>query len=65
MTYRRLNDFFLHQDVRLGDTHGFEIIGRERTSMAEPSADIKSRYYGGARSPTSSGACVPAKGSPP
>jgi hypothetical protein len=46
VTYRWLNDFFLQQDVHLGDTHGFEIIGRERRLMAEPSADIKSRYYG-------------------
>ncbi|SEM61660.1 hypothetical protein [Nonomuraea pusilla] len=46
VTYRWLNDFFLQQDVHLGDTHGIEIIGRERTLMAEPSADIKSRYYG-------------------
>lgn len=46
VTYRWLNDFFLQQDVRLGDTHGIEIIGRERTLMAEPSTDIKSRYYG-------------------
>lgn len=44
--YRWLNDFFLQQDVDLGDTHGFEIIGRERTFMAEPSTDIRSRYYG-------------------
>ncbi|MFB4320307.1 hypothetical protein [Actinomadura sp. 21ATH] len=46
VTYRWLNDFFLRQDVHLGDTYGFEIIGRERPLMAEPSADIKSRYYG-------------------
>jgi hypothetical protein len=46
VTYRRLNDFFLRQDVHLGDAHGFEIIGRERPFMAEPSTDIKSRYYG-------------------
>ncbi|AQZ62408.1 unnamed protein product [[Actinomadura] parvosata subsp. kistnae] len=46
VTYRWLNDFFLQQDVQLGDTHGFEIIGRERRLMAEPSPDIKSRYYG-------------------
>lgn len=46
VTYSWLNDFFLRQDVRLGDTYGFEIIGRERTLMAEPGADITSRYYG-------------------
>lgn len=44
--YRWLNDFFMQQDVRLGDTDGIEIIGRERPLMGEPSADIKSRYYG-------------------
>ncbi|MEU4325304.1 hypothetical protein [Nonomuraea dietziae] len=46
VTYRWLNDFFLQQDVHLGGAHGIEIIGRERKLMAEPSADIKSRYYG-------------------
>ncbi|NUW32407.1 hypothetical protein HTZ77_13340 [Nonomuraea sp. SMC257] len=46
VTYRWMNDHFLQQDVQLGDTYGIEIIGRERKLMAEPSADIKSRYYG-------------------
>ena len=46
VTYRWLNEFFLQQDVRLGDANGFEIIGRLRPLMAEPSDDIKSRYYG-------------------
>ncbi|MBE1583836.1 hypothetical protein ACFPOI_33900 [Nonomuraea angiospora] len=46
VTYRWLNDHFLQQDVRLGDTFGIEIIGRERKLMAEPGADITSRYYG-------------------
>jgi hypothetical protein len=40
------DEFFLRQDVHLGDAHGFEIIGRERKLMAEPSTDITSRYYG-------------------
>lgn len=41
--------FFLMQHVDLGDNKGIEIIGRERLFGAtEPSADIKSRFYGSA-----------------
>ncbi|MFG6199989.1 hypothetical protein [Nonomuraea sp. JJY05] len=46
VTYRWMNDHFLQQDIQLGDTFGIEIIGRERKLMAEPGADITSRYYG-------------------
>ncbi|MEV0585268.1 hypothetical protein [Nonomuraea sp. NPDC050310] len=46
VTYRWLNEYFLRQDVQFDDASGFEIIGRERRLMAEPSADLKSRYYG-------------------
>ncbi|WP_157431787.1 hypothetical protein [Actinomadura hibisca] len=53
ITYRWMEGgFFLLQDVDLEqDGHrikGLEVIGRERTfGSEEPSADIKSRYYGG------------------
>lgn len=38
--------FFLMQHVDLGGEKGLEIIGHERKFGEEPSADIKSRYYG-------------------
>ena len=39
--------FFLMQHISLGGNRGLEIIGHEQPFGAEPSADIKSRYYGG------------------
>ena len=39
--------FFLIQHVDLGpEAKGMEVIGHERPFGAEPSADIKSRFYG-------------------
>jgi hypothetical protein len=38
--------FFLIQHVQLGEDKGIEIIGHEQKYGQEPSADIKSRYYG-------------------
>jgi hypothetical protein len=38
--------FFLFQHVELGGTKGLEIIGHEHAYGQEPSADIRSRYYG-------------------
>lgn len=38
--------FFLMQHVSLGESKGLEIIGHEHKYGEEPSADIKSRYYG-------------------
>jgi hypothetical protein len=38
--------FFLMQHVDLGHNKGLEIIGHLRLFGEEPSADIKSRYYG-------------------
>ncbi len=40
--------FFLMQHVDLGDNKGLEIIGYEQKFGEQPSADIKSRYYGSA-----------------
>lgn len=39
--------FFLLQHVALGANKGLEIIGHVQLFGEEPSADIKSRYYGG------------------
>lgn len=39
--------FFLIQHVDLGGEKGIEIIGHEQRYNEAPSADIKSRYYGG------------------
>jgi hypothetical protein len=38
--------FFLIQHVNLGGDKGIEIIGHEQKYGQEPSAEIKSRYYG-------------------
>ena len=38
--------FFLLQHVELGRSRGLEVIGHEHRYGEEPSADIKSRYYG-------------------
>jgi hypothetical protein len=39
--------FFLIQHVDLGpEARGMEVIGHERSLGQEPSADVKSRYYG-------------------
>jgi hypothetical protein len=38
--------FFLLQHVHLGGTKGLEVIGHEKRYGEQPSADIKSRYYG-------------------
>ena len=38
--------FFLFQHVELGGSGGLEVIGHEHRYGAEPSADIRSRYYG-------------------
>jgi hypothetical protein len=38
--------FFLLQHVELGGNRGPEVIGHERKYGEEPSADIRSRYYG-------------------
>jgi hypothetical protein len=38
--------FFLLQHVELGGTKGLEVIGHEHAYGTEPSADIRSRYYG-------------------
>jgi hypothetical protein len=38
--------FFLLQHVDLGGSKGLEVIGHERRYGEEPSADIRSRYYG-------------------
>jgi hypothetical protein len=38
--------FFLLQHVELGGSRGLEVIGHEHRYGEEPSADIKSRYYG-------------------
>lgn len=38
--------YFLIQHVDLGGEKGIEIIGHEQKYGQEPSADIKSRYYG-------------------
>lgn len=38
--------FFLFQHVDLGGNKGLEVIGHERKFGEEPSADIRSRYYG-------------------
>ena len=38
--------FFLFQHVDLGGNRGLEVIGHENTYGQEPSADIRSRYYG-------------------
>jgi hypothetical protein len=38
--------FFLLQHVELDGTKGLEIIGHEQKYGEEPSADIRSRYYG-------------------
>ena len=38
--------FFLLQHVELGGNKGLEVIGHERKFREEPSADIRSRYYG-------------------
>ncbi|GAA2113523.1 hypothetical protein [Actinomadura alba] len=51
VTYRWMEGgFFLAQDIVLEHDgrpiKGIEIIGRERRFEAEPSEDIKSRYYG-------------------
>jgi hypothetical protein len=51
VTYRWMEGgFFLAQDIALEQDgqpiRGIEIIGRERVFGAEPSEDIKSRYYG-------------------
>lgn len=40
------NGFFLLQHVELGGTRGLEVIGHERRYGEDPSADIRSRYYG-------------------
>ena len=40
------NGFFLLQHVDLGGSRGLEVIGHERKYGEEPSADIRSRYYG-------------------
>jgi hypothetical protein len=39
-------NFFLIQRVDFGEDKGIEIIGHEQKYGQEPSADIKSRYYG-------------------
>jgi hypothetical protein len=39
-------NFFLIQRVDFGQDKGIEIIGHEQKYGQEPSADIKSRYYG-------------------
>jgi hypothetical protein len=49
--------YFLIQKVNLRDaegrtTTGIEIIGHERPFMSQPSAEIKSRYYGGSSGET-------------
>jgi hypothetical protein len=38
--------YFLFQHVELGGSKGLEIIGHEQRYGEEPSADIRSRYYG-------------------
>lgn len=38
--------FFLFQHVELGGNRGLEVIGHEQTFGDDPSADIRSRYYG-------------------
>ncbi|HYP46451.1 MAG TPA: hypothetical protein VEQ66_14785 [Propionibacteriaceae bacterium] len=38
--------FFLFQHVELQGSKGLEVIGHEHRYGEEPSADIKSRYYG-------------------
>ena len=38
--------FFLLQHVDLGGNRGLEVIGHESKYGEEPSADIRSRYYG-------------------
>jgi len=40
------NGFFLLQHVELGGSRGLEVIGHERKYGENPSADIRSRYYG-------------------
>jgi hypothetical protein len=40
------NGFFLLQHVDLGGNRGLEVIGHESKYGEEPSADIRSRYYG-------------------
>ncbi|MET1005819.1 MAG: hypothetical protein ABWX96_09735, partial [Propionibacteriaceae bacterium] len=38
--------FFLFQQVELGGSKGLEIIGHDHRYGEEPSADIRSHYYG-------------------
>src|SRR5829696_5362725 len=38
--------FFLLQHVDLGSNRGLEVIGHEHKYGEDPSADIRSRYYG-------------------
>jgi len=38
--------FFILQHIELGGTHGLQVIGHEHKYGEEPSADIRSRYYG-------------------
>ena len=38
--------FFLLQHVDLGGNKGLEVIGHEHKYGEDPSADIRSRYYG-------------------